>query len=143
MGGASLRGLWSGRRRWVETLTPVNFLLSFRQASDSLFTQQPTRTSELNSNPYTRIEMLVVKGDRTVIVGLGDGDGKVIAVGGEAPGEPIFSAAIPLGAGISSVEEDARQIQFLATHHAPASNQLFFAESLSLGSYLIYCLHAA
>lgn len=95
---------------------------------------------ELAPDVTQRLEMLIVGGTRTVVVGIGSADVKAIAVGGEA-GQPPFGEAMP----VTEVPTRAgdllltREVQWLGTH--AGSSQLFFAERVGQ-QVTIHCLFA-
>lgn len=92
------------------------------------------------SDVSQRIEMLIVGGNKTVVVGIGSSDVKAIAVGGEA-GQPPFGAAIPVTAVPTKVNDQlaVREVQWLGTH--AGSSQLFFAERVGQ-QFTVQCLFA-
>lgn len=87
-----------------------------------------------------RLEMLVVGGTKTVVVGIGSADVKAIAVGGEA-GQAPFGAAIPVTAAPTGISDllVTREVQWLGTHAGSA--QLFFSERVGQ-QVTIQCLFA-
>ncbi|KAL8283662.1 hypothetical protein RQP46_005457 [Phenoliferia psychrophenolica] len=86
-----------------------------------------------------RIEMLIVGGTKTVILGIGNSEVKAIAVGG-APGEAPFGAAVSLTPTTPNAKgsTDPRDIVFLGTHST--SNQLFFTERVGQASWRAWCV---
>ena len=85
-----------------------------------------------------RIEMLIVGGTKTVILGVGNSEVKAIAVGGGA-GEAPFGAAIALTPTPGSAKtSDPRDVVFLGTH--AASNQMFFTERVGQASWRAWCV---
>ncbi|KAK4699770.1 hypothetical protein P7C70_g6487, partial [Phenoliferia sp. Uapishka_3] len=84
-----------------------------------------------------RIEMLIVGGTKTVILGIGNTEVKAIAVGG-GHGEAPFSAAVSLTPTTTSKSTEPRDIVFLGTH-AP-SNQMFFTERVGQASWRAWCV---
>lgn len=99
------------------------------------------KTGENETSDVTqRLEMLIVGGTKTVVVGIGSSDVKAIAVGGEA-GQPPFGAAIPVTAVPTKTNDMllTREVQWLGTH--AGSSQLFFAERVGQ-QVTIHCLFA-
>lgn len=87
---------------------------------------------------YRRIEMVIVGGTRTVVVGVGATEVKAIAVGGEAWQAP-FGVAIPVTPTPGTRASDVREIEFLGNHLA--SNQLFFTERVGQ-TWRAWCIGA-
>lgn len=99
--------------------------------------EKPAKSETLDV--YHRVEVLVVGGNKTVIVGIGSSDAKAIAVGG-GTGEAPFGAAVPVTSRPTSKPSDmaaVREVQFLGTH-AP-TNQLFISERVG-ANFLVYAL---
>lgn len=92
------------------------------------------------SDVSQKIEMLIVGGTKTVVVGIGSSDVKAIAVGGES-GQPPFGAAIPVTAVPTKANDiqAVREVQWLGTH--AGSSQLFFAERVGQ-QVTVHCLFA-
>ncbi|KAI5480073.1 mitogen-activated protein kinase kinase kinase kinase 4-like protein [Pseudohyphozyma bogoriensis] len=84
-----------------------------------------TSDAEHGLDTYRRIEILIVGGNRTVVVGVGSSEVKAIAVQGEG-GQAPFSSAISVTPTPSLRPNDAREIEFLGNHSV--TNQLFFTE---------------
>ncbi|KAM0755931.1 hypothetical protein T439DRAFT_320630 [Meredithblackwellia eburnea MCA 4105] len=88
---------------------------------------------------YRRIEVLIVRGTQTVVMGVGSSEVKAIAVGG-GPGEPPFGTAASLTPTSTSKSTEPREVIFLGTH--AASNQLFFTERVGQASWRTWCVAA-
>lgn len=85
---------------------------------------------------YRKIEILIVRGTKTVVVGIGAFEVKAIAVGGAA-GEAPFGPAVSLCPTVPPKSGDVNDIVFLGTQ--AKTNQLFFTERVGT-SWKAWCV---
>lgn len=85
-----------------------------------------------------RIEMLICKGSKTVVINLARSGIHAIAVAGQERNEAPFGETVSVAPASGLSNHSSKDIAWLGTH---ASTQLFFVERVG-SSFVIKCLYA-
>ncbi|SCZ98405.1 BZ3500_MvSof-1268-A1-R1_Chr7-1g09126 [Microbotryum saponariae] len=103
--------------------------------SETAISPDPEQASFVEPN---RVEMLICKRSRTVIINLARSGIHAIAVAGQERHEDYFGETLSVAPASGSSGNSLKEIAWLGTH---ASSQLFFAERVG-SSFVIKCLYA-
>ncbi|KDE07825.1 hypothetical protein MVLG_01920 [Microbotryum lychnidis-dioicae p1A1 Lamole] len=103
--------------------------------SEAAINPDPEQASFVEPN---RIEMLICKRARTVVINLARSGIHAIAVAGQERDEAPFGETLSVAPASGSSGNSLKEIAWLGTH---ASSQLFFAERVG-SSFVIKCLYA-